>query len=289
MLKCIILKLSHILPKKILTELIGWAADKRFGWLTKAAIDVFVWYYKVDMQEFQHTDITSYKTFNDFFVRPLRDNLYPLDSDPNLLICPANGIISQFGLINDDQILQAKGQSYSLLSLLAGSYAMAELFKDGLFVTTYLSPKDYHRIHMPCNGILREMIYVPGDLYALNFLMRQNISNLFARNERLICRFDTAFGPLVQILVGATIVGSIETVWSGTVTPPRQGIIKCWNWPVNNIESENVNLKKGEEMGRFKLGSTVINLFTSNKVILDSNLFTEAQVRLGDPLAYIIS
>ncbi|VFP83202.1 archaetidylserine decarboxylase [Candidatus Erwinia haradaeae] len=276
---------NHILPKKALTELVGWAAERRLGWLTKAVIDAFVWYYKVDMQEFQQTDTASYNTFNEFFVRPLRDDLYPVKSNSNLLICPASGIISELGLIQGDQIVQAKAHSYSLLSLLAGNYTMTELFKDGMFVTIYLSPKDYHRVHMPCNGILREMIYVPGDLYALNFLMRASMPNLFARNERLICRFDTPFGPMVQILVGATIVGSIETVWSGTVTPPRQGIIKCWNWPVNHTESDIITLRKGDEMGRFKLGSTVITLFSSGKIILDSSLLAGSQVRLGAPFA----
>ncbi|VFP84364.1 Phosphatidylserine decarboxylase proenzyme [Candidatus Erwinia haradaeae] len=285
MLACIKLALNYILPKQALTELAGWCAAKRFGWLTKAVIDLFIWYYKVDMQEFQKTDTAMYNTFNDFFVRRLRDNLYQIKSDSNVLVCPANGVISQIGLIQGDQILQAKEHSYSLLSLLAGSYAMTKLFQDGVFVTIYLSPKDYHRVHMPCNGVLREMIYVPGDLYALNLFMRQRIPNLFARNERLICRFDTPFGPVVQVLVGATIVGSIETIWSGTVTPPRQGIIKCWNWPLTHIDNDVITLRKGDEMGRFKLGSTVITLLSSGKITLDSSLCAGSQVRLGMPLA----
>ncbi len=141
---------------------------------------------------------------------------------------PADGVISQLGKIEEDKILQAKGHNYSLEALLAGNYLMADLFRNGTFVTTYLSPRDYHRVHMPCNGILREMIYVPGDLFSVNHLTAQNVPNLFARNERVICLFDTEFGPMAQILVGATIVGSIETVWAGTITPPREGIIKRW-------------------------------------------------------------
>lgn len=284
MLDRIKLGLNNVLPKKALTELAGWGASKRAGWLTKAVIDAFVWYYKVDMKEAQKPDTASYRTFNDFFVRPLRDDARPIETDPNLLILPADGAISQLGRIHGDQIFQAKGHSYSLEALLAGNAAMTDMFRDGEFVTTYLAPRDYHRVHMPCNGILREMIYVPGDLYSVNPLTAQNIPNLFARNERVICRFDTEVGPMVQILVGATIVGSIETVWSGTVTPPREGVIKRWSWPGADEEGAVV-LLKGQEMGRFKLGSTVINLFAAGKVKLAESLAAESKTRLGETLA----
>lgn len=278
------LGLNHLLPKKALTELAGWGASKRGGWLTKMVIDVFVWYYKVDMKEAQKPDTASYRTFNDFFVRPLRDEARPVATDPNLLVLPADGAISQLGHIEGEQIFQAKGHTYSLEALLAGNVAMTDLFRDGEFVTTYLAPRDYHRVHMPCNGILREMIYVPGDLYSVNPLTAQNIPNLFARNERVICLFDTEFGPMAQILVGATIVGSIETTWAGTVTPPRQGIIKRWSFPGAEAEGAVV-LLKGQEMGRFKLGSTVINLFAAGKVKLAESLAAESKVRLGETLA----
>ena len=284
MLDRIKLGLNNLLPKQALTELAGWGASKRGGWLTKAVIDAFVWFYKVDMHEAQKPDTASYRTFNDFFVRPLRDDARPLNTDPNQLILPADGAISQLGRIEGEQIFQAKGHTYSLEALLAGQAAMVDLFRDGEFVTTYLAPRDYHRVHMPCNGILREMIYVPGDLYSVNPLTAQNIPNLFARNERVICLFDTEFGPLAQILVGATIVGSIETVWAGTVTPPREGVIKRWSWPGADEEGAVV-LLKGQEMGRFKLGSTVINLFAAGKVQLDPRLAAESKTRLGEPLA----
>lgn len=284
MLDRIKLGLNNVLPKKALTELAGWGASKRAGWLIKAVIDAFVWYYKVDMKEAQKPDTASYRTFNDFFVRPLRDDARPIETDPNLLILPADGAISQLGRIHGDQIFQAKGHTYSLEALLAGNAAMTDMFRDGEFVTTYLAPRDYHRVHMPCNGILREMIYVPGDLYSVNPLTAQNIPNLFARNERVICRFDTEVGPMVQILVGATIVGSIETVWSGTVTPPREGVIKRWSWPGADEEGAVV-LLKGQEMGRFKLGSTVINLFAAGKVKLAESLAAESKTRLGETLA----
>jgi len=278
------LGLNAILPKKGLTELAGWGAGKRGGWLTKAVIDIFVWYYKVDMTEAQKSYTGSYRTFNDFFTRPLRDDIRPIETDPHLLVLPADGAISQSGHIENDQIFQAKGHTYSLEALLAGNTAMVDMFRDGEFVTTYLSPRDYHRVHMPCNGILREMIYVPGDLYSVNPLTAQNIPNLFARNERVICRFDTEFGPMAQILVGATIVGSIETVWAGTITPPREGVIKHWSWPGTNEEGAIV-LLKGQEMGRFKLGSTVINLFASDKIKLAESLTPGTKTRLGQTLA----
>lgn len=187
MLNDLKLSLQYILPKLWLTRLAGWGARKRAGWLTKLVIDLFVKYYKVDMKEAQKPDTASYRTFNDFFVRPLRDDVRPLNADPSVLVMPADGVISQLGAIEDDKILQAKGHNYSLEALLAGNYQMADLFRNGSFVTTYLSPRDYHRVHMPCNGILREMIYVPGDLFSVNHLTAQNVPNLFARNERVIC------------------------------------------------------------------------------------------------------
>ena len=278
------LSLQYILPKLWLTRLAGWGASKRAGWLTKLVIDLFVKYYKVDMKEAQKPDTAAYRTFNDFFVRPLRDDVRPLNTDPNVLVMPADGVISQLGAIENDKILQAKGHDYSLEALLAGNYQMADLFRNGSFATTYLSPRDYHRVHMPCNGILREMIYVPGDLYSVNPLTARNIPNLFARNERVICYFETDIGPMVQILVGATIVGSIETVWAGTITPPREGVIKRWHYPAADDESAVV-LLKGQEMGRFKLGSTVINLFAPGRVKLAESLEAESKTRLGQPLA----
>ena len=199
MLNSFKLSLQYILPKLWLTRLAGWGASKRAGWLTKLVIDLFVKYYKVDMKEAQKPDTASYRTFNEFFVRPLRDEVRPIDTDPNVLVMPADGVISQLGKIEEDKILQAKGHNYSLEALLAGNYLMADLFRNGTFVTTYLSPRDYHRVHMPCNGILREMIYVPGDLFSVNHLTAQNVPNLFARNERVICLFDTEFGPMAQI------------------------------------------------------------------------------------------
>lgn len=278
------IKLQYWLPKIWLTRLAGWGADKAAGKLTSLVIDLFVRYYKVNMQEAQQPDTAAYRTFNEFFVRPLRPDARPIDDRDNRLVQPADGVLSQFGAIADDQLIQAKNHNYSLEALLAGNYVMADLFRNGMFATTYLSPRDYHRVHMPCDGVLREMIYVPGDLFSVNLLTAANVPNLFARNERVICLFDTAFGPLAQILVGATIVGSVETVWAGVVTPPREGIIKRWTYPRAGEEGA-IELAKGQEMGRFKLGSTVINLFSPDQVQFSAHLDCLRATRMGEPFA----
>lgn len=284
MLDSIKIKLQYWLPKLALTRLAGWGADKKAGWLTKLVVKAFARYYRVQMQEAQNPDLASYATFNEFFVRPLRDGARPIVAESHVLTLPADGAISQLGAIRDDQIFQAKGHNYTLEALLAGNYLLAEPFRNGLFATTYLAPSDYHRVHMPCDGILREMIYVPGDLFSVNPLTAANVPNLFARNERVICVFDTAFGQMVQILVGATIVGSIETVWAGTVTPPREGIIRRWTYPAEGMEGA-IQLVKGEEMGRFKLGSTVINLFTPGSVQFAPHLNNGTVTRMGQAFA----
>lgn len=283
MLERIKLAINAILPKKFLTELAGWGASRQGGWLTKALIDLFVWHYKVDMSEARYPDTSSYKTFNEFFTRPLKEGIRPIDDNTNSIIQPADGAISQCGAIDQSQIFQAKGRYYSLEALLAGDETRAKSFINGQFITTYLAPCDYHRVHMPCEALLTEMVYVPGELYSVNPLTAQNINNLFARNERVICYFDTEFGPMVQILVGATIVGSIETSWAGTINPAREGIIRRWRYPART-ENGAVILQKGQEMGRFKLGSTVINLFAQDKILLAENIISGALTRLGQPL-----
>ncbi|POW25452.1 archaetidylserine decarboxylase [Pectobacterium atrosepticum] len=286
MLDNIKIKLQYWLPKIWLTRLAGWGANKRAGKLTKLVIDLFVRQYHVNMQEALQPDTASYRTFNEFFVRPLRPGIRPVDPHAHRLVQPADGVLSQFGPITNGKLIQAKNHDYTLEALLAGNYMMADLFRDGLFATIYLSPRDYHRLHMPCDGVLREMIYVPGDLFSVNLLTADNVPNLFARNERVICLFDTEFGPLAQILVGATIVGSIETVWAGVVTPPREGIIKRWTYPQAGEEG-SVVLAKGEEMGRFKLGSTVINLFTAGDLQFAAHLNTMSVTRMGEPFAEV--
>ncbi|MEH2922559.1 archaetidylserine decarboxylase [Samsonia erythrinae] len=286
MLDNIKIKLQYWLPKIWLTRLAGWGANQRAGKLTKLVIDLFVRQYGVNMQEAQQPDTASYRTFNEFFARPLRPGVRPIDPHAHRLVQPADGVLSQFGPITEGKLIQAKNHNYTLEALLAGNYVMAEKFRDGLFATIYLSPRDYHRLHMPCDGVLREMIYVPGELFSVNLLTADHVPNLFARNERVICLFDTEFGPLAQILVGATIVGSIETVWSGVVTPPREGIIKRWTYPQAGEEGAVV-LAKGEEMGRFNLGSTVINLFSAGDLQFSAHLNTMSVTRVGEPFAEV--
>ncbi|CUX96139.1 Phosphatidylserine decarboxylase proenzyme [Candidatus Gullanella endobia] len=284
MLNRIKIILQYLLPKRWLTKLVGWSAERRCGWLTYGAIKLFIYWYKINMQEVKQPDISAYPTFNAFFIRLLSNKARPIDFDPNVIVLPVDGMISQFGIIKGNQVFQAKGHHYSLEALLAGYKSMANLFYDGTFVTIYLSPRDYHRVHMPCNGILREMLYVPGKLFSVNQFMVENIPNLFALNERIICLFDTDFGPMVQILVGATIVSSIETVWTETLTLPKNGVINRWQYPKANTDGALI-LLKGQEMGYFKLGSTVINLFAKKKILLDRYLYTKCITRVGQRLA----
>ncbi|CAD6511058.1 archaetidylserine decarboxylase [Candidatus Profftia tarda] len=284
MLDSIKIKLQYLFPKQVMTCLIGWLADQEAGWLTHVLIKSFIRYYKINMKEVLYPNPEHYKTFNEFFMRPLRNGMRPIADHPNGLVLPADGTISQLGTIEQDKILQAKGYHYSLEALLAGNYMLAKEFINGNFATIYLSPGDYHRIHMPCNGVLREMIYVPGDLFSLNHLMLGSVSNIFARNERLICIFDTNFGPIAQILVGATIVGSIETLWAGTINITREGIIKRWTYPKTGERA--VILKKGEDMARFKLGSTVINLFATNRIEFTPTLVSGCKILMGGAFAH---
>ncbi|HBO22264.1 MULTISPECIES: archaetidylserine decarboxylase [unclassified Providencia] len=288
MLDNIKIRLQYILPKQGLTKFAGWFADKNAGFVTQWAIKLFAKAYKVNMNEAQKSELTAYATFNDFFVRALRDDARPIVALDNQLAQPADGAVSQLGPINDDLIFQAKGHNYTIEALLAGQYQLAEKFRGGDFITTYLSPSDYHRVHMPCDGLLTEMIYVPGDLFSVNPLTAANVPNLFARNERLICVFETPIGSMIQILVGATIVGSIETVWSGCVNTQREGVIKRWTYPTAHSEGA-VFLKKGDEMGRFKLGSTVINLFEPNTISFNSSLIPGYATRMGELLAVSVN
>ncbi|WP_433587210.1 archaetidylserine decarboxylase [Providencia alcalifaciens] len=284
MLDKIKIRLQFMLPKQGLTQLAGWFASRNVGFVTQWAIKLFAKAYKVNMNEAQKSELTAYSTFNDFFIRTLKDDARPIVAAEHQLAQPADGAVSQLGSIDNDLIFQAKGHNYTIEALLAGQYELADKFRNGDFITTYLSPSDYHRVHMPCDGLLTEMIYVPGDLFSVNPLTAANVPNLFARNERLICVFDTPFGAMVQILVGATIVGSIDTVWSGCVNPQREGVIKRWTYPEQDEEGA-IFLRKGEEMGLFKLGSTVINLFEPNKIRFNASLIPGYATRMGELLA----
>jgi phosphatidylserine decarboxylase len=245
---------QYLIPKQALTAFAGWVAGSQWGGATTGIINWFVKRYNVNMMEAANPDTASYKSFNEFFTRPLRSDARPLAPAP--FVSPVDGAISQCGPIEGDQVFQAKGHGYSTRALVGGDAALAAQFQDGEFATLYLSPRDYHRIHMPCAGRLTRMIYVPGDLFSVNPTTARGVPGLFARNERVVCVFEGEHGPFVMVLVGATIVGSMATVWHGVVNPPRPGTVREWTYEMGSI-----TLAQGEEMGRFLLGSTVVMLF----------------------------
>ena len=267
---------QYLLPKQALTSFAGIVAGAKAGGLTTRLIRWFVGRYAVNMAEAANPDLRSYLTFNEFFTRALRADARPLaDSD---YVSPVDGAISQFGTIEGDQIFQAKGHHYSATALVGGDQALAATFRDGSFATLYLSPKDYHRIHMPCDGRLTRMIYVPGALFSVNPITARGVPSLFARNERVVCVFESACGPFVLTLVGATIVGSMATVWHGVVNPPRTGKVREWDY------AEPLVLRKGEEMGRFLLGSTVVMLFAKSQLQFNRAWAPEGTIRMGEAM-----
>ena len=269
---------QYLLPKKALTRLMGRLASAEAGAATTAVIRWFVARYGVDMSEALDPDVASYRSFNDFFTRALKAGARPVAQAD--LICPIDGAVSQLGRIERDQIFQAKGHRYSTTALLAGDSALAQQFEDGEFVTLYLSPKDYHRIHMPCAGTLTRMVYVPGDLFSVNPTTARGVPGLFARNERVVCVFEGTRGPFVMVLVGATIVGSMATVWHGVVNPPRTPAIREWHY-----EDQPVALQQGQEMGRFLLGSTVVMLFPKACMRFTPSWKPELLVQMGEAMA----
>ena len=272
---------QYIIPKQAITALAGKLAQAEAGKLTTAVIRWFVQRYQVNMAEASQSNIQHYKSFNEFFTRPLKAGVRPLAKAD--FVCPVDGAISQLGDIKADQIYQAKGHQYSTLAMLAGDAKLAKQFENGHFATLYLSPKDYHRIHMPCAATLKSMTYVPGDLFSVNPLTAQNVPSLFARNERVICEFDSIHGTFVLILVGATIVGSMATTWHGVVNPPRVGRVTTWTY-----EDQAIEFKQGEEMGRFLLGSTVVMLFPKDTLKFNSNWKPAKSIQLGEKMASAI-
>lgn len=266
--------LQYLLPKTALTALAGRFASAQAGALTTSVIRWFVGQYGVNMAEAADPNVTHYATFNAFFTRALKAGARPLAVAD--LVCPVDGAISQFGSIAGDQIFQAKGHHYSTTALVGGDAALAARFTDGQFATIYLSPKDYHRIHMPSDGRLRRMLHVPGDLFSVNPATARGVPGLFARNERVVCVFDGARGPFVMVLVGATVVGSMATVWHGTVNPPRHNTIREWTYA-----DGDVSLKQGDEMGRFLLGSTVVLLYGKDVLQFTAQWAPGRSVRMG--------
>jgi phosphatidylserine decarboxylase len=270
--------LQYLLPKRHLTLFAGRVAGARRGRLTTRLIRWFVGRYGVDMAEAENSDIGSYASFNDFFTRPLKAGARPLSEAD--FACPVDGAISQFGAIDDHHILQAKGHLFTTTELLGGDSALAAQFRHGSFANLYLSPRDYHRLHMPCDGRLERMIHVPGALFSVNPVTARGVPGLFARNERVVCLFSSPeHGPFAMVLVGATIVGSMATVWHGVVNPRRTGKVSEWTYADREIV-----LRKGEEMGRFLLGSTIVMLFRRGTIDFNRDWAPERPVRLGEPM-----
>lgn len=274
---------QYCFPQHGLSRLIGLFASAECGNVTTKVITWFIKRYNVDMSEAKHSDPAHFKTFNDFFTRELKEGVRPIVADENMLCQPVDGAVSQAGPVREGRIVQAKGHDYSVCELLGGDRQLANQFEGGDFATVYLSPRDYHRIHMPITGTLKEMIFAPGDLFSVNPLTAQNVPNLFARNERAIAVFDTEVGPFAMVLVGATIVASIETVWHGTVAPSKNREIVRWTYD----DQEPIVIKKGEEMGRFKLGSTIVAVFAKDAVEFVDELQPATPTVMGQPFAKI--
>ena len=268
---------QYLLPKQALTALAGRFAGWQGGSVTTGAIRRFVRRYGVNMDEAANPDVASYSSFNEFFTRPLKAGARPLAEAA--FVSPVDGAISQCGPIEGDRIFQAKGHSYTTRALVGGDAALAAQFEGGEFATLYLSPRDYHRIHMPCAGRLTRMLHVPGDLFSVNPVTARGVPGLFARNERVVCVFEGERGPFVMVLVGATIVGSMATVWHGVVNPPREGVLREWRYEMGNIE-----LAQGEEMGRFLLGSTVVMLFPEGTMQFNADWTPTRAIRMGEAM-----
>ena len=268
-------RLQHLLPQHLLTSFAGWLANCNITWLKNRLIQYFIWRYPIKLEEALRSDPYEYSNFNELFTRHLKPEARSIANGLYDLISPADGQISQMGKIEQGQIFQAKSHYFSVQNLLGNNFKDAELFKEGSFLTVYLAPADYHRVHMPLDGHLSQMVYVPGSLFSVNGKTAECTPGLFARNERVITFFDTSIGRVAVILVGAMIVGSIETVWAGTITPPRKQSLHTWHY------DNPIYLKRGEELGHFKLGSTVILLFEKDTVLWDLTLAATSVVQMG--------
>lgn len=270
---------QYVLPQHLISRITLHLTRCTAPWFKNALIYWFIKHFNVDMTQAQNPDPTSYATFNEFFTRPLRRGARSVVNGVSEIACPVDGAVSQLGPINGDAIFQAKGHDYSLADLLGGDATRAAPFRGGSFATLYLSPRDYHRIHMPLDGMLREMVYVPGRLFAVNRATVKVIPRVFARNERVVAIYDTQMGPMAMVLVGAINVGCIETVWHGVVTPPTRPDIATWTY-------SDKPFTRGAEMGRFNMGSTVIVLFGPRAMTWASELRAGAAVNMGQLLGH---
>ncbi len=275
---------QYCLPQHLLSRLTGRLAHCRWTWLKNLLIQFFIKRYHVDMSIAEDPDATHYAHFNAFFTRALKSGIRPVDNSQNIIVSPVDGCVSQVGKIQAGRIFQAKNFYFSLVELLGGSEARALPFWNGHFATLYLAPKDYHRVHMPYSGNLEEMVYIPGRLFSVNQQSAENIPGIFSRNERVVTLFNTPGGPMAIILVGAIIVASIEAVWAGVVTPGRQRQMKNWRYAGSDIQ-----LLKGDEMGRFQLGSTVIVLMADPHMRWDDWMVPEQAILMGQSMGSLQS
>jgi phosphatidylserine decarboxylase len=271
--------LQYLLPQHGLSRIAGWLANTRIAWIKTRFIHWFIKQYHVDMSIAANPDPDSYTCFNNFFTRSLAEGQRPITPHANAIACPADGCISQLGKIKHGQLFQAKGHEYRLLELVGGDSDIAKHFIDGSFATIYLSPKDYHRVHMPLAGTLETMIHVPGNLFSVNESTAHHVPRLFARNERVVVVFNTHAGPMAIIMVGAMIVASIETVWAGLITPKKQQPQRT-----DYQQTQSISLRKGDEMGQFKLGSTAIILFGKDASNWQENLQAGSIVKMGEAI-----
>jgi len=271
------IRLQHLVPQQSLSRAAGWLASSHNKLIKNTFIRWFVKRYQVDMSLAAEENPLAYSSFNDFFTRALKPGARPIDSAADAIVCPADGAISQLGKIIDGRIFQAKGQSYTTLELLGGDETLATEFANGTFATVYLSPRDYHRVHMPYSGKLRAMVSIPGELFSVNTVTAENVPRLFARNERAVAIFDTDIGPMAVVLVGAMIVAGIETVWDGQIAPFASRDLATSLYPYQNI-----TLDKGDEMGRFKLGSTAIILFAQDTMRWDEKFRAGTPTKMGE-------
>lgn len=282
-MKTLFIIFQYLIPQHLLSRLVGKLAETKVRWLKNFLIEQFIEQYQVNMDEAKTAAPSSYANFNAFFTRKLKDGSRYICAEPHAIASPADGTVSQLGTIKGGEIFQAKDQHYTVEQLVADNQ-LAKHYDKGSFATIYLSPKDYHRVHMPVSAKLESMTYIPGKLFSVNQITAENVPKLFARNERLVCHFDTEYGPMAMVLVGAMIVAGIETVWSGQLAPPT-------GLPQTQIFSgatEEVKLQRGEEMGRFKLGSTVILLFSENAVQWHAELQAGSPTQMGKSIATAI-
>lgn len=275
---------QYPLPHHPLSRLMGRLTHCRNPAFKNLFIRAITRAYHVNLDEAVEPDLKAYGCFNEFFTRPLKPEARPLTQIPGALASPADGFLSQAGRIDAGRIIQAKGKDYRAVDLLGGDAARAAPFEGGQFATIYLSPRDYHRLHMPLAGTLREMVHIPGRLFSVNDATARGVPKLFARNERVAALFDTAAGPMALVLVGAIFVASIETVWHGVVTPPSAAKVRSWTYA-----PETVRLDRGAEMGRFNMGSTIIVLFGRDAVEWSPSLQPGAILRMGEAIGQVLA